>query len=184
MAGVALGVSTAAADEAAGGLSQTGASRAISMALNAGSTWAIFAIAVGWFLARPVRSAVGATGALGVATAAYYLSTISFGDRVELGLEAVMSPGGRWMLVACILGPALGLLGFLTRLRGALGAVVCWAPLVGMVLELSVRGQLNRRTFEIDPWLGWTQLGMLCAAGVLGVVLVRHRVSETSLDGR
>lgn len=182
MAGVALGVATAAADEAAGGLSQTGASRAISMALNAGSTWAIFAIAAGWYLGRPVLSSVGATGALGVATAAYYLSSISFGDRIELGLEAVASAGGRWMLVACIFGPVLGVIGFLTRLPGSLGAVACWTPLVGMALEQSVRNQLNRRTFEIDPWLGWMQVAMLCAAGVLGVVLVRYRGSQRSLD--
>lgn len=181
MVGVALGVATAAADEAAGGLSQTGAARAMSMALNAGSTWAIYAIAVGWCLGRPVRSAVGATGALGVATAAYYLSSISFGDRIELGLETVASAGGRWMLVACILGPVLGLIGVLMRSPTALGAVACSAPLVGVVLELSLRNQLNRRTFEIDPWLGWTQVAMICAAALLGVVLVRHRPSKSSL---
>lgn len=181
MASVALGVMTAVADEAAGGLSQSGGWRALSMALNAGSTWAILAIAVGWWLRRPVRSAVGATVALCVATATYYVSSAGFGDRIELGLGSVATAGGRWMVVACIFGPVLGLVGVLMRSPGALGAAACWAPLVGMALELSVRSQLNRRTFEVDPWLGWTQVVMLCAAGLLGVALVRHRASKRSL---
>jgi hypothetical protein len=181
MVSVALGLTTVVADEVAGGLSQTGGSRALSMVLNAGSTWAILAILTGWWLRRPVLGAVGATVALGVATVAYYVGSIGFGDRIELGLEDVASAGGRWMAVACVFGPALGFVGVLMRSPGPLGAAACWAPLVGTALELSVRNQLNRRTFELDPWLSWAQVGMLCAAALLGVVLVRHRARKRSL---
>jgi hypothetical protein len=179
-----LGATTSHADAIAGALTQTGASRALSMALNAGSTWAIFAIAVGWWIGRPVRGPIGAALALSVATVAYYAYGVGFGDRADPGSSGVVAAGSRWVLAALLIGPVLGSVGVIARSSARLGAAVCWAPVIGMGLELSVRHGLNLNTFAIDPWLGWTQIGMLAGAGILSVALFveRRRSGGRSAD--
>lgn len=170
-----LGVTTAQADAAAGGMGQTGASRALSMALNAGSTWAILAIAVGWWIGRPIGGAISAALALAVATTAYYLYGVGFGDRAELGISGIATAGGRWVLVALAIGPVLGAVGVLARSPAKLGGTACLAPVVGTGLELTVRHRLRLNTFAVDPWIGWAQVGMLCAAGVFSLALMVGR---------
>lgn len=179
-----LGVTTAQADAAAGGMGQTSASRALSMALNAGSTWAILAIAVGWWIRRPIGGAICAALALAVATTAYYLYGVGFGDRADLGISGIASAGGRWVLVALAIGPVLGAVGVLARSSTKLGVAACVAPVVGMGLELTVRHRLRPNTFAVDPWIGWAQVGMLLGAGVLSLaLLVLRRRSQISRAG-
>jgi len=179
--GAALGCAASAADAQAGGLGQTDAWRAVGMLLNAGSVWAGLALLAGWLLRTPARGAIGGVLALVTASVAYYAFGVLAGDRGAISVDSLARDAGRWLVVALVLGPALGTIGALIRRPSVTGLLAALVLPVGVAAEMVVVRGLDGRTFNVDPWLAWTQTGMLLAALVpVALTMTRSRPAALS----
>ena len=180
--GAALGLAAAATDVVAGGIDQTGAWRALDMLLNAGSVWAGLAVLCGWLLLTPGRGAVAGLLGLACAVAGYYAYGRISGDRADVGLGGLSGVIRVWAVAAVFAGPILGGVGALIRRAGVPGLVAALVVPVGTIAEMLLVHHLDLGAFAIDPWLAWTQLGLIllaCAGAVLAMLRtlgIPHRV--------
>lgn len=151
--GAVLGLAAAATDVVAGGLDQTGAWRALGMMLNAGLL------------------------GLACAVAGYYAYGRISGDRADVGLGELSGVIRVWAVAAVFAGPLLGGVGALIRRAGLPGLVAALVVPVGTIAEMLLVQRLDRRTFVIDPWLAWTQLGLILTACAGAALALRRNIA-------
>ena len=167
--GVALGVVTAASDTAAGGLDQTGWSRALGMVLNAGVVSAGAAVLAGWVVRRAGRSAGALAGfaVLVCAVVGYYAYGVTLGDRAGLGMAALSGVIRWWLVASVVAGPLLGTAGVLARRADLWGLAARLVVPGGALVEMVVLRRLGAETFRVDPALAWAQ-ALIVVAALLG----------------
>jgi hypothetical protein len=174
------------ADALSTGISPTPVSRIADIVLNAGSIWAGLAILSG-YRARSLRgAALAGPSSLMAAVAAYYAFGVTFGDRAFLGLAAISPTVRVWAVIAVVVGPGLGVVGYLIRRPGATGlaAVLVWPA--GAIIEMVVVRRLDLHSFAVDPVLAWTQaavasIGMAVIVEIL--VLARRPAARSGTGG-
>lgn len=170
--GLGLGVGASSIDAIAGSTAQTDYWRAVSMLLNAGTTWAALAFLAGRLAKRLTYGVIAGFVSLGMAVIGYYAHGMIFGDRMDVATAILASITLQWLLVAVVVGPLLGAIGALSWRRGVIGVIASSSLATGAIVEMIFLQRLNGMTFKIDPWIAFTQIGMITVACAVTTLLI------------
>lgn len=140
-----------------------------------GPAWLFFAVGL---LRTPGRGAVAGLLGLDCAVAAYYAYGRISGDRADVGLGGLTGVIRVWAIAAVFAGPILGGVGALIRRAGVPGLVAALVVPAGTIAEMLLVQHLDRGTFVIDPWLAWTQLGLILAACAGAALALRRNIAR------
>ena len=130
----------------------------VSKLLDALWAWALFPFAVGWFVRRPVASALAGAGGMLTAVVAYYVSDAALGMTAGVEVDAL----GLWAQIALVGAPFMALLGSLARERNFASLV---AGLVAPALMIHVVVERLARSAEVSMWADRTVLVLASRAG-------------------
>ena len=165
--GLALGIGASAADAFMGfGDGSHAWVRVASIALNMITAWVGAAFLVGR-VARSARSAVvGGLAVLYSAVLGYYAFGATFGDRAHVGWATLSAVSIRWLVVATLVGPAFGVLGYLARRRDWFGIIATLSLPATAAVEVVGLFRISLDGFRIDPLRESTIAAVLMAAFV------------------
>ncbi|MEV8456682.1 hypothetical protein AB0467_29270 [Streptomyces sp. NPDC052095] len=107
-----------------------GATKVLSLLMDAGWAWAALAVAVGWLAGTPVRGALTGALALFAATWAYYVTDAAVADA-----ETDMVT---WWVAGLPLGLLLGAVGSAVRRPGVAGLLAALTVPVGAAVQMVV----------------------------------------------
>ncbi|AXE37760.1 hypothetical protein [Acidipropionibacterium virtanenii] len=132
----------------------------VSNVFNSGTAWAGLAIAAGWCLRRPLRSAVAAVLSCELALAVHYSLGIAVG---QMG-SSIWWENKSWFIGAVILGAPLGMLGSMARRRDVPGLIARLLIPAGAILEPFVL-----RMLPLPDHLPWPYR---LSSGICGILLL------------
>jgi len=135
--------------------------RWLSIVSGGGAAWATFGILIGaWWRRRLVLSVAGATFALAAAVAAYYVADAVAAD------SALAHDSGEmrfWILVAFVVGPPLGLLGWRARRDDT------WLGLAAMLV--APMGFVGESAIYLDGFEWISPLERVARLAIIGAAL-------------
>jgi hypothetical protein len=180
-AGATLGILSALLDTVGGSVVH-----AAYLVLAAGWAWAALAFCVGLARNRRLESVTLASASLLTAVITYYLTKLGQGEFLTADVN---DPSGRtqvfwygfwsktvlWCIVACVIGPLLGLAGNLARNHGLRGL-----PFRALVPLVAIVDTSQRLEFDASPQgpvaaTTWSVIRLVAVAVV--VVLVGHTMT-------
>lgn len=163
--GLALGIGASAADAFMGfGVGSQAWLRVVSICLNMITAWVGAAFLVGR-VARSVRTATaGGLAVLYAAVLGYYAFGAFLGDRVHVGRATLSAVSIRWLVVATLVGPVFGVLGYLARRGDWVGVFAALSLPVTAAVEVFGLLSISLDGFRIDPLREWSIAAVLVAS--------------------
>ncbi|MEU7729629.1 hypothetical protein AB0B78_30990 [Streptomyces sp. NPDC040724] len=110
-----------------------GASKVLSLLMDAGWSWAALAVATGWLARTWVRGALAGATALIAATAAYYVMDAFARQEPLAGYESDLVV---WWTASVLFGSVLGVVGASIRRPGPVGLLAALTVPVGAALQM------------------------------------------------